>query len=596
MVWLWGSVGVTCHGVACSPHPPQVNAHSFKDQYLFYRFYEDDPARVGRFQKIFDFVPRMSREQTAATVAAVSEVRAGEFLNGNYTCYLDAAEPANVMLAQRLQEWEHAGVGPDTAEYMYVDLRPKSSEERAEMESGNHRILDYDKLIVVGGGDPMADRLDDFDHVSEHSGRRSFAQHSDGEEEDDDEAKSALSEAKSIAADDGDEVFDEDDDAVLEGYSSLPMFQRGVMRTNCVDCLDRTNVGQYCLGAIVLGRQIHALGLSDSPFLEPRGMLMNIVTSMYEQLGDRIAIQYGGSEAHKKVSKQHTKHEGPSEEPVSRAKGSASGGSGVVPEFLTSLKRYYNNVAKDALKQDAINVFLGVFEPRKQNVHIWELDNDVSIHSSLSMERVLSRHSRASSHESGAMALELVEYPEAKQQQQQQQVSPQTRPGEPAAAAVASPGVGSEAPVGIAPPSTSLALQVAAAPAAAAPQDKLFGTAVRMLAAVAGRWWTGPLEEFEASLAANGYKMIPLLDRCNCCLVSACFPSCQGLTCVCILCSQVHVVSDVPWWPRVQRVPAPPSEVPVVRPTAAASLCAAASAHQNRGAHVPTDARAAAPA
>ena len=39
--------------------------------------------------------------------------------------------------------------------------------------------------------------------------------------------------------------------------------QHGVLRTNCIDSLDRTNVGQFVYGLLALGRQLHALGISE---------------------------------------------------------------------------------------------------------------------------------------------------------------------------------------------------------------------------------------------------------------------------------------------------------------------------------------------
>ena len=32
--------------------------------------------------------------------------------------------------------------------------------------------------------------------------------------------------------------------------------QVGVLRTNCVDCLDRTNIGQFCFGKVALREQL----------------------------------------------------------------------------------------------------------------------------------------------------------------------------------------------------------------------------------------------------------------------------------------------------------------------------------------------------
>ncbi len=43
--------------------------------------------------------------------------------------------------------------------------------------------------------------------------------------------------------------------------------QEGVPRTNCVDCLDRTNVGQFVIGKVALAHQLYALGLLEQPAL-----------------------------------------------------------------------------------------------------------------------------------------------------------------------------------------------------------------------------------------------------------------------------------------------------------------------------------------
>jgi len=44
--------------------------------------------------------------------------------------------------------------------------------------------------------------------------------------------------------------------------------QRGVLRTNCIDCLDRTNVAQFSVGVHALGLQLAAMGVLSSPTLE----------------------------------------------------------------------------------------------------------------------------------------------------------------------------------------------------------------------------------------------------------------------------------------------------------------------------------------
>lgn len=47
--------------------------------------------------------------------------------------------------------------------------------------------------------------------------------------------------------------------------------QHGVLRTNCIDCLDRTNVAQFAHGLHALGRQLHELCVTDGVEVDPGG-------------------------------------------------------------------------------------------------------------------------------------------------------------------------------------------------------------------------------------------------------------------------------------------------------------------------------------
>ncbi|GAC98907.1 hypothetical protein PHSY_006502 [Pseudozyma hubeiensis SY62] len=132
------------------------------------------------------------------------------------------------------------------------------------------------------------------------------------------------------------------------------LLQQGVARVNCVDCLDRTNAAQFVIGKAALGHQLHALGLLEDPSLPFDTDATDMLTEMYHDLGDTIAMQYGGSalahttDTYRKIN-QWTSH--------SR-------------DVLESMKRYYANSFADADKQAAINLFLGVdsmapdFSPR----------------------------------------------------------------------------------------------------------------------------------------------------------------------------------------------------------------------------------------
>ncbi|KDP33975.1 hypothetical protein JCGZ_07546 [Jatropha curcas] len=150
---------------------------------------------------------------------------------------------------------------------------------------------------------------------------------------------------------------------VANGNHSMkhPTFQRGVLRTNCIDCLDRTNVAQYAYGLAALGHQLHALGVTDTPKIGLDAPLAVELMRIYERMGDTLAHQYGGSAAHNKIFSER------------RGQWKAATQS---QEFFRTLQRYYSNAYMDAEKQDAINVFLGHFQPQPGKPALWELNFD----------------------------------------------------------------------------------------------------------------------------------------------------------------------------------------------------------------------------
>lgn len=141
--------------------------------------------------------------------------------------------------------------------------------------------------------------------------------------------------------------------------------QHGVVRTNCIDCLDRTNAAQFVIGKCALGHQLYALGVLAHPSVPFDSDAVNLLNAMYHDHGDTIALQYGGShlvntmETYRKIS-PWTSH--------SR-------------DMIESIRRYYSNSFTDAEKQDAINLFLGHFVPNEQgHPSLWDLITDYYLH------------------------------------------------------------------------------------------------------------------------------------------------------------------------------------------------------------------------
>nr|XP_009391717.1 PREDICTED: phosphoinositide phosphatase SAC3 isoform X4 [Musa acuminata subsp. malaccensis] len=137
-------------------------------------------------------------------------------------------------------------------------------------------------------------------------------------------------------------------------------YQTGVLRTNCIDCLDRTNVAQYAYGLAALGHQLHALNLSSLPSIHLDASLADDLMTYYETMGDTLSLQYGGSAAHKKIFSER------------RGQWKAATQS---QEFFRTLQRYYSNAYMDVEKQAAIDLFLGHFQPQLGEPAIWELNS-----------------------------------------------------------------------------------------------------------------------------------------------------------------------------------------------------------------------------
>ncbi|KAF1002698.1 hypothetical protein AG4045_008304 [Apium graveolens] len=147
--------------------------------------------------------------------------------------------------------------------------------------------------------------------------------------------------------------------------NAAPRFQCGVLRTNCIDCLDRTNVAQYAYGLAALGRQLHAMSLTDEPKVDADSSIAAALMEMYQSMGDALAQQYAGSAAQNTVF------------PERQGKWKATTQS---RELIKSIKRYYSNTYTDGEKQDAINLFLGYFKPQEGKPTIWDLDSDYYLH------------------------------------------------------------------------------------------------------------------------------------------------------------------------------------------------------------------------
>ncbi|XP_041590915.1 synaptojanin-1 isoform X8 [Vulpes vulpes] len=115
--------------------------------------------------------------------------------------------------------------------------------------------------------------------------------------------------------------------------SEVQRCQSGTVRTNCLDCLDRTNSVQAFLGLEMLAKQLEALGLAEKPQLVTR--FQEVFRSMWSVNGDSISKIYAGTGALEGKAK-----------------------AGKLKDGARSVTRTIQNNFFDSSKQEAIDVLL----------------------------------------------------------------------------------------------------------------------------------------------------------------------------------------------------------------------------------------------
>lgn len=143
--------------------------------------------------------------------------------------------------------------------------------------------------------------------------------------------------------------------ADLEGRLEVRNHQTSVVRTNCMDCLDRTNVVQSMLARFALNRQLVDLGVL------PRGQTFTsdedfeiLFRKLWADNADVVSRSYSGTGALKTDFTRTGK----------RTK------AGALQDLQNSITRYAKNNFMDGPKQDAFDLFLGAYLPRANQVFV----------------------------------------------------------------------------------------------------------------------------------------------------------------------------------------------------------------------------------
>ena len=142
--------------------------------------------------------------------------------------------------------------------------------------------------------------------------------------------------------------------------------QDGVIRTNCIDCLDRTNFFQKMLGMAVLVVQLRLIGIKEILPEKIVDGIYDILAKMYTNMGDNLSQQYTGTSAIKQTITENTNL--------------SDKICDTLVEVVIALKRIFNNFFLDRKKQDALNLFLGKYKVNSGLPLIWDMPCDDILH------------------------------------------------------------------------------------------------------------------------------------------------------------------------------------------------------------------------
>lgn len=129
--------------------------------------------------------------------------------------------------------------------------------------------------------------------------------------------------------------------------------QQAVVRTNCMDCLDRTNVVQSMLGRFILTTQLRDLGvLAPGEHCSDDASFEHVFRAMWADNADVVSKSYSGTGA---LKTDYTRL-------GVRTK------KGLWDDFRNSATRYFMNNYADGRRQDGFDVFLGAYRPAEQDL------------------------------------------------------------------------------------------------------------------------------------------------------------------------------------------------------------------------------------
>ncbi|KAF7042242.1 hypothetical protein CFC21_051898 [Triticum aestivum] len=154
-------------------------------------------------------------------------------------------------------------------------------------------------------------------------------------------------------------LYDEIEEAIQkQGYflmnskGEILLDQSGVVRSNCIDCLDRTNVTQSFLARKSLDSQLQRMGaLSSAESISQSDSINDKFKKLWVEHGDELSLEYAGSYALKGDLVRYGRQTLP----------------GLIKDGMSALSRYYLNNFHDGVRQDALDLISGYYTVSKSS-------------------------------------------------------------------------------------------------------------------------------------------------------------------------------------------------------------------------------------
>lgn len=140
--------------------------------------------------------------------------------------------------------------------------------------------------------------------------------------------------------------------------------QKGIIRSNCIDCLDRTNVTQSFLGQKSLTMQLQRIGvLSSIEFITMFSEEYGKFRALWAEQGDEVSLEYAGTHALKGDLVRYGRQ--------------TIGGK--IKDGMSALSRYYLNNFQDGVRQDALDLISGHYSVNRNGPSPFQLNGFESL-------------------------------------------------------------------------------------------------------------------------------------------------------------------------------------------------------------------------